>query len=363
MSADAEFVCGDVRDRQKPWRRPCGVWTGWSISPPRSAWVGQSLPVSRYVDANTGGTGVLLDIIANDKTDVGRIVVASSMSIYGEGAYKCSELGSSARQAAAGVAAEGPPVGSVLPDLCSSRGLARSRQRRIRHCCRRRCTPSPRWTRSCCRLSIGAAYGVGVVALRYFNAYGPRQALSNPYTGVAAIFSGRLLNGRAPLAFEDGQQLRDFVHVRDIWPGPPRWPWRVRRRQARRSMSVSAPPSPRSPKWRNSWPSSSASTSIPRSPASSAPVTSATAGPIQPGLRSFLGLPRRYHSRRASLSSSTGCPTQTADDRVNNAYAELRPSRAGLLMVGLTSVASATADSSWSGSSSSPRSSTWLPCS
>jgi dTDP-L-rhamnose 4-epimerase len=65
-------------------------------------------------------------------------------------------------------------------------------------------------------LSVGAAYEVEVVALRYFNAYGPRQALSNPYTGVAAIFSGRLLNGRAPLAFEDGEQLRDFVHVRDV---------------------------------------------------------------------------------------------------------------------------------------------------
>ena len=65
-------------------------------------------------------------------------------------------------------------------------------------------------------LNVGAAYGIGTVALRYFNAYGPRQALSNPYTGVAAIFSGRLLNGRAPLAFEDGQQLRDFVHVRDV---------------------------------------------------------------------------------------------------------------------------------------------------
>ena len=65
-------------------------------------------------------------------------------------------------------------------------------------------------------LAVGAAYGIDVVALRYFNAYGPRQALSNPYTGVAAIFSGRLLNGRAPLAFEDGQQLRDFIHVRDV---------------------------------------------------------------------------------------------------------------------------------------------------
>jgi dTDP-L-rhamnose 4-epimerase len=65
-------------------------------------------------------------------------------------------------------------------------------------------------------LEIGRAYSIPTVALRYFNVYGPRQALSNPYTGVAAIFSARLLNGNPPLVFEDGEQLRDFVHVSDI---------------------------------------------------------------------------------------------------------------------------------------------------
>jgi dTDP-L-rhamnose 4-epimerase len=65
-------------------------------------------------------------------------------------------------------------------------------------------------------LAIGQAYGIPVAALRYFNTYGPRQALSNPYTGVAAIFSSRLLNGRSPVVFEDGHQTRDFVHVSDI---------------------------------------------------------------------------------------------------------------------------------------------------
>jgi dTDP-L-rhamnose 4-epimerase len=68
-------------------------------------------------------------------------------------------------------------------------------------------------------LSVGRAYKVPTVALRFFNVYGPRQALSNPYTGVAAIFSGRLLNGKAPLIFEDGLQSRDFIHVRDIVQG------------------------------------------------------------------------------------------------------------------------------------------------
>jgi dTDP-L-rhamnose 4-epimerase len=65
-------------------------------------------------------------------------------------------------------------------------------------------------------LAVGRAYGIPTVALRYFNAYGPRQALSNPYTGIAAIFSSRVLNGNPPLIFEDGLQTRDFVHVKDI---------------------------------------------------------------------------------------------------------------------------------------------------
>jgi dTDP-L-rhamnose 4-epimerase len=65
-------------------------------------------------------------------------------------------------------------------------------------------------------LSIGAAYDIPVTALRFFNVYGSRQALSNPYTGVAAIFCARLLNDRRPLIFEDGRQLRDFVHVKDV---------------------------------------------------------------------------------------------------------------------------------------------------
>jgi dTDP-L-rhamnose 4-epimerase len=65
-------------------------------------------------------------------------------------------------------------------------------------------------------LAVGRAYDIPVVALRYFNCYGARQALSNPYTGAAAIFSGRLLNGRAPVIFEDGRQMRDLVHVSDL---------------------------------------------------------------------------------------------------------------------------------------------------
>src|SRR5207245_6483393 len=65
-------------------------------------------------------------------------------------------------------------------------------------------------------LMIGKAYGIPTAALRFFNVYGPRQALSNPYTGVLAIFSSRLLNRKSPVIHEDGLQSRDYVHVRDI---------------------------------------------------------------------------------------------------------------------------------------------------
>jgi dTDP-L-rhamnose 4-epimerase len=65
-------------------------------------------------------------------------------------------------------------------------------------------------------LAVGRAYKIPTVAFRYFNVYGTRQSLSNPYTGVCAIFSSRLLNNQAPTIFEDGEQSRDFVHVSDI---------------------------------------------------------------------------------------------------------------------------------------------------
>jgi dTDP-L-rhamnose 4-epimerase len=177
--------------------------------------VGQSMyEISRYVDANTGGTATLLDVIANGEASVGHIVVASSMSIYGEGAYTCAEHG------------------LVYPALRSAEQLkSRDWATRCPDCGRPAepvATPEHKPLRpnsvyaiskmdqELLCLSVGAAYDIGVVALRYFNTYGPRQALSNPYTGVAAIFSARLLNGRSPLAFEDGQQLRDFIHVRDV---------------------------------------------------------------------------------------------------------------------------------------------------
>jgi dTDP-L-rhamnose 4-epimerase len=177
--------------------------------------VGQSMyAIVPYVDDNVRGTAVLLDRLVNGGHRVGRLVVASSMSIYGEGRYRC------------------PTCGLVAPP---PRPLAQLQTRdwEVRcPVCRTTTTPVPcdedkpvaptsvyavtkRDQEELC-LCVGRAYGIGTVALRLFNVYGPRQALSNPYTGVGAIFSARLLNGQRPLVFEDGRQSRDFVHVSDI---------------------------------------------------------------------------------------------------------------------------------------------------
>jgi dTDP-L-rhamnose 4-epimerase len=177
--------------------------------------VGQSMyAIVPYVDENVRGTAVLLDRIVNGGHAVRRLVVASSMSIYGEGRYRC------------------PTHGAVAP---RPRPLAQLEARDWEvHCpaCGAVTTAAPcdedkpivptsvyavtkRDQEELC-LCVGRAYGIGTVALRLFNIYGPRQALSNPYTGVGAIFSSRLLNGQAPLVYEDGRQSRDFIHVSDI---------------------------------------------------------------------------------------------------------------------------------------------------
>ncbi len=177
--------------------------------------VGQSMyEIVKYVDHNTTGTAVLLELLSSRKYPIKKLVVASSMSIYGEGAFDC------------------PKCGEVYPSL---RALAQMQANdwEVR-CPKCNATAKPKPTpetkpllptsiyavtkrdqEEMC-LSIGRAYDIPTVALRFFNIYGPRQALNNPYTGVAAIFSSRLLNHRAPVVFEDGNQSRDFVHVSDI---------------------------------------------------------------------------------------------------------------------------------------------------
>jgi dTDP-L-rhamnose 4-epimerase len=180
--------------------------------------VGQSMyEIDNYVRQNTMATATFLQRLVDGPRRPERLVVASSMSIYGEGEYECDEHG------------------AVAPAPRSDAQLAeREWEVKCAECGRALSPIGTRETKPLIPTSIyaitkrdheelclvtGAAYEIPTVALRLFNVYGPGQALSNPYTGVAAIFASRLLNGRPPVVFEDGEQSRDLIHVSDIVEG------------------------------------------------------------------------------------------------------------------------------------------------
>ncbi|MBZ9951766.1 MULTISPECIES: SDR family NAD(P)-dependent oxidoreductase [unclassified Mesorhizobium] len=210
LPAGAELIKGDVRDREAVTKALKGV--DGVVHLAAEVGVGQSMyEIARYVGANDLGTATLLEVLI--KHPVERIVVASSMSVYGEGLYATPDgrrVGNARRKAndlKGGqwdpLSADGEPL-SPLPtdeekpiDLASIYALTKYAQERA-------------------VLIFGEAYGVDAVALRLFNVFGAGQALSNPYTGVLANFASRLANGKRPMIFEDGQQKRDFVHVRDV---------------------------------------------------------------------------------------------------------------------------------------------------
>ncbi|MDQ2839673.1 MAG: NAD-dependent epimerase/dehydratase family protein [Acidobacteriota bacterium] len=210
LHKDAEFVLGDVRNPEAADDALAGVEAVYHFV--ALVGVGQSMyQLAEYTHVNNLGTAVLLERLV--KQPVNKLIVASSMSVYGEGLYLDSagkphvNAARSARQLKAHEwemkAPDGSPLRAVptpeskQPSLASVYALSKYDQEQM------------------C-LMVGRAYGVSTVALRFFNAYGPFQSLSNPYTGVLAIFASRLMNGKRPMIFEDGEQLRDFVSVYDI---------------------------------------------------------------------------------------------------------------------------------------------------
>jgi dTDP-L-rhamnose 4-epimerase len=209
------FVRGSVGDAELVDRALDGVEQVVHLA--AAVGVGQSMyEIANYVALNTMATATFLERVVA-KARPRRLVVASSMSIYGEGEYVCELHG---------------PV--APPPRTEAQLLARDWECRCSICNRPVSAIGTRESKPLMPTSVyaitkrdheelclvtGSAYGIPTVALRFFNVYGPGQALSNPYTGVAAIFASRLLNGRPPLIFEDGLQSRDFVHVSDIVDG------------------------------------------------------------------------------------------------------------------------------------------------
>jgi dTDP-L-rhamnose 4-epimerase len=180
--------------------------------------VGQSMyEIDRYVRKNTMATATFLERLVTRSARPRALVVASSMSIYGEGQYECPTHGS--------VAPEPRPETQLVARewecTCPSCGaeLAPVGTQETKPLVPTSVYAVTKRDHEELGLVVGRAYGIRTVALRFFNVYGPGQALSNPYTGVAAIFASRLLNGRPPVIFEDGKQSRDFIHVSDIAEG------------------------------------------------------------------------------------------------------------------------------------------------
>jgi dTDP-L-rhamnose 4-epimerase len=210
LDDDVELVRGDVRDALAIRRALVDVDAVYHFA--AAVGVGQSMyEVERYTSVNTLGTAVLLEELM--ARPVQRLIVASSMSMYGEGRYRTAD-GRVVPGRPRSIAqlrrsdwdlreADGTPLTptataeAAVPQLASVYALSKFDQERL------------------C-LMIGGAYGIPTVALRFFNVFGTRQALSNPYTGVLAIFASRLLNGNRPMLFEDGRQRRDFVSVSDV---------------------------------------------------------------------------------------------------------------------------------------------------
>ncbi len=213
LSPEAEFVQGDVRDLDALRAAISDAEVVYHFA--AAVGVGQSMyEIARYMGVNTQGTANLLQALLDRGKRLEKLILASSMSIYGEGQYCCDEHG---------MVAPGPRPASQLKArrwqvACPSCGrpvkpVATPESKPLQ--CSSIYALGKKDQEEMCLL-FGRTYGLPVVALRYFNIYGTRQALSNPYTGVAAIFASRLMNGRAPLIFEDGEQLRDFVSVHDV---------------------------------------------------------------------------------------------------------------------------------------------------
>lgn len=213
LNKKAEFIKGDIRDYSTLQKALHGIDVVFHLA--ARVGVGQAnYQIKEYTDVNVGGMANLLDILVNSKTKIKKILMTASMTSYGEGEYNCKTHG------------------NVKPSVRSEEQFAK--QDWDLHCpvCKKTVTPIPtRETASVDNKSIyaltknvqeemmhfvGKTYGIPTVSLRCFNVYGPRQSLSNPYTGVTAIFISRLKHKQRPVVYEDGLQTRDFVSVHDV---------------------------------------------------------------------------------------------------------------------------------------------------
>ena len=210
LPARAEFLRGDVGRPDDCHEALRGVDAVFHLA----ALGGVAAEPRRYIDVNAAGTAVLLDAIRARREPLRKLIVASSVAVYGEGVYSCAAHGSF-HAATRPLAQLERSEWDVRCPTCGAAGSAASIDER---------TPAApygahavsKFAQERLALAFGAEAGVSVTAMRYFLAYGPRQSLTNPYTGVCSIFLSRLLNDLPPMLYEDGRQTRDFVYVGDV---------------------------------------------------------------------------------------------------------------------------------------------------
>lgn len=213
LNKEIEFIKADIRDKEKLAKviKECEIIFHFAAA----TGVGQSMyEISRFTGVNSYGTACLLETIINTKNKVEKIILSSSMMVYGEGAYKCKNCG------------------IIYPFFRNREDL----KKKIWELKCNKCNyflisiptseDKPVYPSSIYAitkknqeellLNFGKTYKISVIILRYFNVIGPRQSLTNPYTGVVAIFLSRILNGKSPLILEDGLETRDFIHVKDV---------------------------------------------------------------------------------------------------------------------------------------------------
>jgi len=224
LNPKAKFVSGDVRDYEL--LRKSVLNSDIIFHEAGAVGIGQSqYQIKKYVDVNVCGTANLLDILVNNKHNVNKLIIAASMISYGEGSYECKKCG------------------IVRPKLRTESNSDQDGKANLSFISNRKWEPScpicqgeikpiptveaakqycnsvyaiTKKTQEDMVLNIGKTYSIPVVVLRYFNVYGPRQSLSNPYTGVTAIFMSRIKNNNCPVVYEDGLQTRDFISVHDV---------------------------------------------------------------------------------------------------------------------------------------------------
>lgn len=213
INPEAEFVKGDVRFINRLEKAMTDVDIIFHEA--SAVGSGQSFfKISKYVAVNSLGTANLLQILINKKIRIKKLIVASSMSIYGEGKYLCSRCG------------------VVYPPLRSTHQMKLGLWEMKCPNCSANVVPLPideekplapttiygitKRDQEDLTMTVARAFNIPAICLRYFTVYGPRQSLSNPYAGIFAIFVSRILDGESPPIFEDGLETRDFIHVKDV---------------------------------------------------------------------------------------------------------------------------------------------------